>query len=135
MTLSSPFHHHPRKSMTPQRRAKIFLERGGICGNHARGKDDWGCGRKLRSGDKWSVEHDPALECGGVDEDEQCWVICEFCRPSKDADDHGKAAKARNTATKLLVPTKYLKSKRGFRKPKGAKYDWGRGHYVRWDEE
>jgi len=127
----SPFHQRPRRSMTPQRRAKIFLERGGICGRSDLGDKNWGCGRKLAAGEVWTIEHDPALENGGEDIDEQCFVICGWCRPAKDADDHGKAAKARAVTTKLLVPTKYLKSKRGFRKPKGAKFDWSRGKYVR----
>jgi len=81
--------------------------RGGICGNPDRGKDNWGCGRKLRPGDVWSVEHDPALELGGVDKDEQCFVVCSWCRKDKDASDHGKAAKNKAVYTSIVVPRKY----------------------------
>jgi len=104
---TSPFHHNPRGSMTPQRRARIFAARSGVCGNQERGKDNWGCGRKLRAGEEWSVEHDPALELGGVDKDEQCFVVCSWCRKPKDASDHGKAAKNRNVYTAVYVPRKY----------------------------
>jgi hypothetical protein len=121
--------------MTPQRRARIFLARDGVCGRPDLGEKDWGCGRKLYSGDDWTIEHDPALECGGDDVDEQCFVVCSWCRPAKDKADHGQAARGRNIATKTLVPSKYLKSKRGFRKPEGMKFDWSRGCYVRVDDE
>ena len=104
---NTPFHHNPRGSMTPMRRARIFAMRGGICGNPDRGEDDWGCGRKLRSGETWTVEHDPALELGGVDKDDQCFVVCSWCRPDKDASDHGKAAKNREVYVSTFVPRKY----------------------------
>lgn len=129
--MSNPFEHEKRGSMTPQRRAKIFALRNGICGRPELGEKNWGCGRKLRVGDIWTVEHDPALENGGTDDDESCWVVCTRCRPAKDATDHGKAAKSRKAYTRHVVPTMYLKSERGFRKPKGVKFDWSRGKYVR----
>lgn len=103
---TSPFHHNPRGSMTRQRRARIFAARDGVCGNPDRGKDDWGCGRKIR-GQDWQVEHDPALELGGVDKDDQCYVVCSWCVKGKDASDHKQAAKNRNVYTSLHVPRKY----------------------------
>lgn len=132
--MTSPFRHNQRKSMTPQRRAKIFLDRGGICGRSELGDKNWGCGRKLRSGDDWTIEHDPALECGGDDVDEQCWVVCAWCRPAKDRKDHAQAARGRKIATKTLVPSKYLRTS-GLRKPEGMKWDWSAGRYVRIEEE
>jgi hypothetical protein len=103
---TSPFHHNPRGSMSPQRRARIFATRGGVCGNQERGNDDWGCGRKIR-GQDWQVEHDPALELGGIDTDAQCFVVCSWCVKGKDASDHGKAAKNRAVYTSIVVPRKY----------------------------
>src|SRR3990172_5410567 len=89
--MTSPFHHNARGSMTAQRRARIFAMRHGICGDATLGDKNWGCGRKLKVGDWWTVEHHPALENGGEDIDEQCFVICEPCKPGKDGEDHEKA--------------------------------------------
>lgn len=109
--MTSPFTHHPRGSMTPQRRAKIFAARDGRCGNPARGDANWGCSRKLGPSDYWQVEHDPALERGGVDDDEQCFVICEWCIPDKDADDHATAGHMRRSFTRHVVPGNFRKGK------------------------
>ena len=97
--------------MTPQRRARIFAMRGGICGDKTLGDQDWGCGRKLRSGDDWQVEHHPALENGGEDVDEKCWVVCDWCVKDKNADDHDQAAKSRRVFTKRVVPGRFLRSR------------------------
>ena len=98
------FVHEPRKGMTPKQRAAIFARRGGTCGDPRLGDANWGCGRKLRPGDRWRVEHSQALENGGTDDDENKWISCEWCWPAKDAADHGKAAKSRDVYTKHVVP-------------------------------
>jgi hypothetical protein len=111
------FTHNPRGSMTPQRRARIFASRHGICGDADLGAKNWGCGRRLRPPrDKWTVEHHPALENGGMDIDEQCYVICENCLALKNADDHGEAAYSREVYTNFVVPKKFRqKQKRGWK--------------------
>ena len=93
------------------RRARIFAARGGICGDATLGDKDWGCGRKLRIGEDWNVEHHPALENGGVDDDEHCYVACEWCRPDKDGDDHRAASKSKRIYTFQNVPARFRKSK------------------------
>src|SRR5690349_10796097 len=103
--MSNPFVTTPRGSMTRQRRARIFATRNGVCGDASLGAKNWGCGRKVRPpADKWSVEHHPALENGGEDTDEFCFVVCEFCKAKKDADDHSEAADNRHKFTNHVVP-------------------------------
>jgi hypothetical protein len=114
--MNNTFVTSKRGSMTPQRRARIFAARGGVCGNKDRGGEDWGCGRKLRPpADSWTIEHDPALENGGEDVDEQCYVVCEWCKKPKDADDHAEAARNRRRFTNHVVPREYRKAKWGSR--------------------
>ena len=112
----------PRKQFTAQQKAKLFLERAGKC--HC-------CGRTLRPGDGWIVEHVQALENGGSNDPSNLDITCEWCKPKKDAEDHAKAAKTRHVATKHVVPSSERKSRRGFRKPSGMKFDWQQGRYVR----
>ena len=97
--------------MTPLRRAKIFAMRDGICGDKTLGEKDWGCGRKLRSVDWWTVEHHPALENGGEDVDEKCYVTCEWCLKPKNAEDHGIAAQSRRRFTNHFVPKEFRRSR------------------------
>jgi hypothetical protein len=98
-----PFYKGARGSMSPTRRARIFRMRDGTCGDATLGDKDWGCGRKLRPpADRWSVEHHPALENGGEDTDETCFVVCERCRKPKDADDHAEAARSRKTPRRAV---------------------------------
>jgi 5-methylcytosine-specific restriction endonuclease McrA len=104
--ILSPWHHVPRKTLTPQQKAKLFHERGGRCHR---------CRRKLRSGDIWSVEHMFALENGGSNDRDNLDITCSWCKPKKDAADHATAAKSRHVATKHAVPSRERKSKRGFR--------------------
>ena len=108
----SAFETNPRKTLTPQRKAKLFLERGGCC--HA-------CKRKLHPGDVWIVEHMLALENSGTNDWENLGITCSWCKPSKDREDHGKAAKTRSVATKHVVPRSERKRPgfRGWRKFNG----------------
>ena len=115
MTGSS-FTHAKRGSMTPQRALRIFQARDGRCYCPANNidREHYGCGRKLKPADDWRVEHGIALENGGTDNDENLWVLCEWCWPVKDADDHGQAADGRGMAVKAFVPRRYRQT-RGFR--------------------
>ena len=102
----SAFHHEPRARLTDQQRAKLFLARGGKC--HL-------CHRKLGPADDWILEHVIALENGGTNENANLDITCAWCRPAKDAKDHGRAAKARAVATRHVVPRKRKEKPRGFR--------------------
>ena len=115
--MSNPFITNPRGSMTPLRRAKIFAMRDGICGDKTLGAKDWGCGRKLRPpADKWTVEHHPALENGGEDVDDICYVVCSWCKKDKDSDDHAEAAYNRRVYTNHVVPREYRKARSSWRR-------------------
>jgi len=110
------FVHEKRGSMTAQRALRIFQARGGLCFCPANNIDRsyYGCKRKLTPADNWRVEHGIALENGGTDHDDELWILCEWCWPVKDADDHGQAADGRGMAVRHIVPRHY-RQKRGFR--------------------
>ena len=98
----SAFQHEKRGAMTPQRRAKIFAARQGICHK---------CTRKLVPADDWDIDHILALENGGTDEDENLAPCCDWCHVSKTADDHKEAGHGRRMATKHTVPGRFRKGK------------------------
>lgn len=102
--MTSPFHHHQRGSLSPQRRARLFAERGGKCAV---------CTRKLSPGDDWDVDHIHALERGGTDDDGNLQVICGWCHTTKTAEDHSEAGKLRRSYTRHVVPQRFRK--RGWR--------------------
>lgn len=116
MTGSS-FVHEKRGSMTPQRALRVFQARGGKCFCPANDgiSEHYGCGRKLTIKDNWRVEHGIALENGGNDEDAGLYILCEWCWPEKDADDHGQASHGRKMAVKSVVPSAFKKSRWGNR--------------------
>ena len=95
----TPFTHNKRKSMTPQRKAKVFAAHDGIC--HI-------CGMKVR-GD-WDADHIIALENGGSDDDDNLAPACKSCHSDKTPGDHADAARARRRYTKHVA---------GVRGPKG----------------
>ena len=96
------FQHARRGSMTPQRRARIFQERGGRC---------YICERKLGPSDDWDIEHPLALENGGTDDDATLMVCCDWCHKPKTAEDHAIAGHGRRMATKHNVPKRFRQSK------------------------
>lgn len=99
--MTSPFHHEPRKRFTPQERARVFASRGGRCHR---------CARKLTPADRWTLEHVIALENGGTNDLDNMSCTCEWCRPEKDAEDHGRAARGRRSFTKHNVPSEFRRS-------------------------
>ena len=107
------FTHAKRGSMTPQRALRVFQTRHGVC--HCPSNDgitdDYGCGRKLKGSDDWRVEHGVALENGGNDEDVGLYILCEWCWPKKDRDDHSQAAHGRRSAVNAIVPKRFKRSK------------------------
>ena len=108
--MSNPFTHEKRGSMSPQRRARIFAERGGVCGWVKGGKTQ-GCGRKLGPADRWRVEHGDALVLGGSDDDAGLGLSCEWCWPAKDAEDADDAGHNRRTYTRHVVPSEFRRSR------------------------
>ena len=108
--MTSPFTQDARKSMSPQRRARVFSKCNCRCGWVKEGKPQ-GCGRKLGPGDLWRVEHGDALENGGTDNDSNLGISCEWCWPNKDADDHAEHGHDRRVYTRHFVPRDYTKSK------------------------
>lgn len=107
MTTDGPFYKGARGSMSRQRKARIFQRRNGICGNSELKEDDWGCGRKLRTATDrrgWSVEHQKALQNGGEDTDDNCYVICEWCLGKKNRADANEAAYHRKVYTNHVLP-------------------------------
>jgi 5-methylcytosine-specific restriction enzyme A len=90
------FTHVPRKALSDRQKARLFEEREGRC--HC-------CDRKLRPGDKWSVEHMIALSRGGTNEWANLALSCAGCKILKDGADAAGSAKAKRLSTKHNVPS------------------------------
>lgn len=93
---------HDARTMTPQRRARLFLQLGPNCAK---------CTVKIRPGMDWDLDHILALENGGSDTDENLQVLCGACHDLKTPDDHALAGHGRRMATKHVVPGRHKKSK------------------------
>jgi len=119
--MRSPWHHEPRVKLSEQKTAKLFLERGGRCGQ---------CKRKLGPADDWIVEHDHALENGGTNDWDNLSITCSWCKPKKDAADHATAGHMRRAATKQIV-SKSMRKKSALAKKPGMKFNWAAGRYER----
>lgn len=98
----NPFEHAKRKSMTPQRVARIFHAAGGKCHK---------CKRKLGPADDYDIDHIIALENGGTDEDSNLAPCCDWCHVEKTADDHETAGHSRRAATRHVVPKRFRAGK------------------------
>ena len=96
------FVHEPRRRLTDQQRAALFLARGGKCEC---------CGRRIRAGEIWHLDHRIALENGGDNSDGNLSVLCTWCHKDKTKEDHAKAAKSRHVATAHVVPTIHRQKK------------------------
>ena len=76
-----------RRKMTPTRVLKIWEAHKGQCVT---------CGGQIDgTRDRWFIEHIRALELGGEDQDANCGPAHWTCKDAKDADDHGRASKAK----------------------------------------
>ena len=95
MTGTHAFRHATRNRLTDHQRAQIFLDREGKC--HV-------CERKLRSGDRWQLDHIIALEVGGTDAPDNLAPCCDWCHKGKTAEDHKKAAKGRAISVAHIIP-------------------------------
>lgn len=101
------FVHNNRNSMTPQRKARLFMKLGMRCAH---------CTRKLTSKDRPELDHIHALEKGGSDEDDNFQVLCQVCHGVKTKGDHKEAGHIRRSATKHVLHSDDLRSN-----------SWGRG--------
>ena len=110
----------PRRSLTDQQRAKLFLERGGKCEI---------CGRKIRSGDRWDFDHTLALQNGGTNDRDNLKIACGICHGAKTKTDRAKASKTRSVATRGIVPEAHRKKSK-LSKPIGMDYSWTLRRYL-----
>lgn len=102
MADTHAFKHEPRRYLTDKARARLFLDAGGKCS---------ACTRKIRIGEVWIADHIQALENAGTNAPDNWQVLCPNCDKTKTAKDHGVAAKGRDVATSLIVPTSQRRSK------------------------
>ena len=81
-------------------RLRVFERCCGKCGE---------CGRKIRPGESWTLEHLVALINGGRNAEGNLGVTCDWCKPNKDARDvaeKSKVAKVRAKYLGLVKPKK-----------------------------
>ena len=100
----------PRKKISRRESARLFLLHNGICAN---------CGRQIRPGEKWFVEHVDALVLGGADNDANRRPAHLKCKAGKDASDAAARARRDRIITQGLVSDEAVRPRpygRGFRK-------------------
>lgn len=126
--MRSPWHHEPRKFLTPQQAAKLFVEHGGKC---------WNCGCKIGPTElakDWTVGHKIALELGGDNSWSNLAPECCLCKPLVDAADHKAAGHMRRSATKHII-SKSMRKKSALSKKPGTKFNWAAGRYERLEQD
>lgn len=90
-----------RRKMTPTRALAAWERTKGRCVL---------CGHPIDgTRDVWFVEHVRALELGGSDTDDNLGPAHVRCKPTKDAEDHSRAAKAKRVKREALGITKAFK--------------------------
>lgn len=85
--------HTKRRAMTKARAAKIFLAHNGRCIT---------CGRQIRAGEPYFIEHPIPLAQGGADDDTNTAPAHTKCKPEKDATDAASKAKRDRLVTASL---------------------------------
>lgn len=104
--MGNPFEHERRKPLTALQRAKLFAERGGICG---------GCKQRIKAGDPWIDEHVIALALGGTNDWSNRELRCGDCAKEKTKEDLKRVAKAKR------VYAKHVGAKKSKRPMQGSK--------------
>lgn len=90
----------------PRVRLRVWDRCEGRCGQ---------CGRKIRPGEGWTLEHLIALINGGKNAEDNLGVTCDWCLPAKNAADVAQKAKTAAVRAKHLgirPPSKF--QSRGF---------------------
>jgi len=80
----------------PRVRVRVFERCDGKCTQ---------CGRKLRPGEAWTLEHLIALINGGRNAEDNLGVTCGWCLPAKNAVDVALKAKTYAVKSKHLLPS------------------------------
>lgn len=110
----------PDTKVPPRVRVRVFEAKGGRC--HS-------CTRKIRPGDKWTLEHLIALINGGENRESNLGVTCAWCLPEKNATDVKQKSETYEMRAKHIgVDTK--PSRRGFPKHPTLKRQIGTGKMV-----
>lgn len=78
-------------------RVRVFEAKNGRC--HA-------CGRKIATGENWTLEHLTALINGGENRESNLDVTCDWCLPEKNAADVAEKADVYRVKQKHLLPHK-----------------------------
>lgn len=79
----------------PRVRVRVFEACGGKCHR---------CGRKIRTGERWTLEHLLALILGGRNAEDNLGVTCDWCLPIKNAEDQAAKSKAYEVRAKHILP-------------------------------
>lgn len=118
-----PYRVEPRKHLTAKQRMELFVRHGGVCCI---------CGGKIDGvRERWIDEHKSPLWRDGTNDQENRAPAHERCAKIKTADEATARSKGREVAEKHFGARKAA----GFRRPKGAKFDWAKGRYVRTADE
>ena len=74
----------PDTQAPPRVRVRVFERDEGKCHD---------CGRKIRPGETWTLEHLTALINGGENRETNLGLTCDWCLPSKNARDVSEKSK------------------------------------------
>lgn len=96
----TPFDREVRRALSPRKRAEFFARRGGKCEN---------CGRPIRAGEVWDIDHVTALCNQGSNDESNLQLLCQICHGGKTPKDRAEAADNQRKFTKNFVPTKHRK--------------------------
>lgn len=110
--MKNPFDSEKRRTLTGRKRAEFFSSRNGQCAN---------CGRKIRAGENWAIDHTVALVNQGTNDDSNLQLLCQVCHGAKTPKDVKEAATNRRKYTTNIVPNKHKRSGfSGWRKMNGT---------------
>lgn len=118
--MTHAFSTTPRKKLTEQQMARLFLDAGGKCAL---------CKTSIRAG-LWDADHIVSLENGGSNDYSNFQVLCKNCHGGKTRSDRRTASRGRDKAVAHVVPGHY-REKSSLSKRPGTRYDWGKRRYVR----
>lgn len=108
-----------RRSLSPKLRLVLFERAGGRC--HI-------CGRPIRVGEAWDMEHIVPLGLGGADNPSNLGPAHKACHAPKTAEDVAAIARAKRRKAKHLG----IKQRSTFPKlPPGYRYNWRLGRPVK----